>query len=87
MLRKINNLLNPSYLIKTNYESLLLQLYWDHRSDFTYFVVLCMLTGLLHSLDEMMNRMTTHCSQDGATMGNVFPCITEGKKKIPQLKK
>lgn len=48
--------------------------------NFIYFVVGCMLTGLPHSLEEMMYRMTAHCSQDGATIEMDSQCITEEKK-------
>lgn len=46
-----------------------------------------MLTGLLHSLEEMMHRMTTHGSHDGAMTGNGLPMHYQRKKKSPAVEK
>lgn len=46
-----------------------------------------MLTGLPHSLEEMMYRMTAHCSQDGAAIGNGLPMHYWRKKGLSRGKK
>lgn len=46
-----------------------------------------MLKALLHSLEEAMHRTTTHCSQDGTTIGNGLPMLYWQKKISEREKK